>query len=143
MVETVLAPNPGIYTGPGTNTNLVVDRGEVAVIDAGPEIGRHLLNVIDAVGDRQPVAVIATHAHSDHAPLSNPLARRFDVPVYGYRAGPDFEPDVRVVDADEIAVGGLSLEAVHTPGHAADHLCFRLDDRLFTGDHIMGGGPPS
>lgn len=139
MVETVLAPNPGIYTGSGTNTYLLADRGEVAVIDAGPAIDRHLLAILDAIGDRRPVAVIATHTHSDHAPLSNPLARRLGVPVYGYGPGPDFEPDVRVGGEEEIVVGDVSLEAVHTPGHAFDHLCFRLGDRLFTGDHIMGG----
>ncbi len=138
-VETVLAPNPGIYTGPGTNTYLIAVHGEVAVIDAGPEIDRHLLAIIDAIGDRRPVGVIATHTHLDHAPLSNPLARRLDVPVYGNQSGPGFDPDLRVVDGDEISVGGMPLEAVHTPGHSADHLCFRLGDRLFTGDHIMGG----
>ena len=138
-VETVLAPNPGIYTGPGTNTYLVSDGGEVAVIDPGPVIDPHLLAIIDAIGDRTPVAVIATHTHSDHAPLANPLAERLGVPVYGNRPGPEFTPDIRLSDGDDIAVGGLTIEAVHTPGHTADHLCFLLGDRLFTGDHIMGG----
>jgi glyoxylase-like metal-dependent hydrolase (beta-lactamase superfamily II) len=139
MVETVLAPNPGIYTGPGTNTYVIADRGHVAVVDAGPTIERHLIAILDAISGRQPVAVIATHTHADHAPLSNPLARRLGVPVYGFGPGPDFEPDIRVDDGYEVSIGGASLEAVHTPGHSADHLCFRLGDRLFTGDHIMGG----
>ncbi len=139
IVETVLAPNPGIYTGPGTNTYLVADRGEVAIIDPGPVIDRHLLAITDAIGDRTPVAVIATHTHSDHAPLANPLAERLGVPVYGNRPGPDFTPDVRMKDGDHVQVGARPIEAVHTPGHTADHLCFRLGDRLFTGDHIMGG----
>lgn len=138
-VATVLAPNPGIYTGRGTNTYLISDRGDVAVLDAGPTIDRHLLGIVDAIGARRPVAVIATHTHSDHAPLSNPLAERLGVPVYGFGPGAEFEPDIHVEDGSEIAVGGVSLEAVHTPGHSADHLCFRLRDRLFTGDHIMGG----
>ncbi len=139
IVETVLAPNPGIYTGPGTNTYLVSDRDEVAVIDPGPVIDRHLLAIVDAVGDRTPVAVIATHTHSDHAPLANPLAERLRVPVYGNRPGPSFSPDIRMSDGDHVRVGEVMLEAVHTPGHTADHLCFRLGGRLFTGDHIMGG----
>lgn len=139
IVENVLAPNPGIYTGAGTNTYLVADRGEIAVLDAGPTIDRHLLAIVEAIGDRQPVAVIATHTHADHAPLSNPLALRLGVPVHGYQPGPAFEPDLRVRDGQEIAVGGVALEAVYTPGHASDHLCFRLGGRLFTGDHIMGG----
>lgn len=139
IVETVLAPNPGIYTGPGTNTYLVADGGDVAVIDPGPIIDSHRLAIAVAIGDRNPVAVIATHTHSDHAPLANPLAERFDVPVYGNRPGPDFAPDVRLSDGDHVRVGGVSIESVHTPGHTADHLCFLIEDRLFTGDHIMGG----
>jgi glyoxylase-like metal-dependent hydrolase (beta-lactamase superfamily II) len=139
IVETVLAPNPGIYTGPGTNTYLIADCGEVAVIDPGPVIDVHRLAIADAIGDRTPVAVIATHTHSDHAPLANPLAERLGVPVYGNRPGLDFAPDVRLSDGDHVRVGGVTIESVHTPGHTADHLCFRLADRLFTGDHIMGG----
>jgi len=135
----VLAPNPSIYTGPGTNTYLVADGLEVAVIDPGPVIEVHLLAIVEAIGDRAAVAVIATHTHPDHAPLSNPLAERLRVPVLGYGPGPEFEPDVRLSDGDEVRVGELHLRAVHTPGHSADHLCFRLSERLFTGDHIMGG----
>jgi glyoxylase-like metal-dependent hydrolase (beta-lactamase superfamily II) len=138
-VERVLAPNPGIYTGPGTNTYLVSFRGEVAVIDPGPVIESHLLAIVKAIGDRTPVAVIVTHSHEDHAPLANPLAHRLDVPAYGYEPGPGFNPGIRLSDGGTVAVGGSSLEAVHTPGHSGDHLCFLLGDRLFTGDHIMGG----
>jgi len=138
-VETVLAPNPGPYTGPGTNTYVVVDGGEIAVIDPGPVVEGHLAAILQAVGDRTPVAVLATHTHDDHAPLSNPLARRLDVPVYGYEPGPAFDPDVRLRDGDSVRVGNSAIEAVHTPGHTADHLCFMMRERLFTGDHIMGG----
>jgi hydroxyacylglutathione hydrolase len=138
-VERVLAPNPGIYTGPGTNTYLVGDRGEVVILDPGPIIDSHLLAILDTVGGRTVTAVIATHTHSDHAPLAKPLAQRLGVPVLGNRPGPGFDPDIRLSDGSEVAVGGMSLTAVHTPGHTGDHLCFRLAGRLFTGDHIMGG----
>ena len=138
-VERVLAPNPGIFTGPGTNSYLVADSEEVVVLDPGPVIETPLLAIIDAIGDRPALAVIATHTHPDHAPLSNPLAVRLGVPVLGYGPGPEFEPDVRIADGDEIRVGDDHLVAVHTPGHSADHLCFQLSERLFTGDHIMGG----
>lgn len=138
-VERLLAPNPGIYTGPGTNTYLVADGDDVAVLDPGPVIDSHLLAIVEAIGDRTAVAVIATHTHPDHAPLSNPLAERLRVPVLGYGPGPEFEPDARLSDGDEVRVGERHLQAVHTPGHSADHLCFRLLERLFTGDHIMGG----
>lgn len=139
IVETVLAPNPGVFTGRGTNTYVVVDDGEVAVIDPGPVIDRHLLAIVDAIGSLTPTAVIATHTHSDHAPLANPLGRRLGVPVFGYQPGPSFAPDVRLSDGDTLTVGGAVVEVIHTPGHTVDHLCFRAGDRLFTGDHIMGG----
>ena len=138
-VVRVLAPNPGVYTGPGTNTYVISDRGEVVVLDPGPVIGSHLVAILEVVGDRTPVGVIATHTHPDHAPLANPLAQRLDVPVYGFEAGPEFTPDVRLADGAAVAVGGVELVAVHTPGHTRDHLCFRLGEVLFTGDHIMGG----
>ena len=138
-VERVLAPNPGIYTGPGTNTYLIGDRDEVVILDPGPIIDSHLLAIVDTVGGRAVTAVIATHTHSDHAPLANPLAQRLGVPVLGNRPGPDFDPDIRLLDGSEVAVGEMRLAAIHTPGHTADHLCFRLAGRLFTGDHIMGG----
>ncbi|MGB9358944.1 MAG: MBL fold metallo-hydrolase [Acidimicrobiia bacterium] len=138
-VERVLAPNPGIYTGPGTNTYLIGDRDEVAILDPGPIIDSHLLAILNTVAGRAVMAVIATHTHSDHAPLANPLAEHLGVPVLGNRPGPGFAPDIRLSDGSEIAVGGMHLTAVHTPGHTADHLCFRLAGRLFTGDHIMGG----
>ncbi len=138
-VERLLAPNPGIYTGPGTNTYLVADGDDVAVLDPGPVIDSHLLAIVEAIGDRTAVAVIATHTHPDHAPLSNPLAARLGVPVFGYGPGPEFEPDVHIADDDEVPVGMRHLRAVHTPGHSADHLCFTYSDRLLTGDHIMGG----
>jgi glyoxylase-like metal-dependent hydrolase (beta-lactamase superfamily II) len=138
-VERVLAPNPGIFTGAGTNTYLVADGREVVVVDPGPVIDAHLLAIVDAIGDRSAVAVVATHTHPDHAPLSNPLAVRLGVPVLGYDAGPEFDPDVRIGDGGEIRVGAQHLLAVHTPGHSADHLCFQMSERLFTGDHIMGG----
>ena len=139
IVERVLAPNPGIYTGPGTNTYLIGDRDEVVVLDPGPIIDSHLMAILDAVGDRTAVGVVATHTHSDHAPLANPLAERLAVPVLGNRPGPGFDPDIRLTDGTEVSVGALAMTAVHTPGHTADHLCFRLSGQLFTGDHIMGG----
>jgi glyoxylase-like metal-dependent hydrolase (beta-lactamase superfamily II) len=59
--------------------------------------------------------------------------------VYGYQEGPQFLPGITVADGEAIGVGSIELLAVHTPGHTPDHLCFRVDDVLFTGDHIMGG----
>jgi len=138
-VERVLAPNPSIYTGPGTNTYVIESVDEALILDPGPVIASHRDAILLAVAKLSPVGVIATHTHPDHAPLANPLAAELGVPVYGYERGPDFEPDIRVGDGDTIPVGMTELVAVHTPGHTPDHLCFQLNLLLFTGDHIMQG----
>ena len=138
-IERVLAPNPGPYTGPGTNTWVVGDERTVVVIDPGPVITDHADAIIATVGERAVSSIIVTHTHIDHAPLANPLAADVDAPAIGYAPGPDFDPDLRVTDGSVIDVAGADLVVVHTPGHADDHLCFRLGRALFTGDHIMGG----
>jgi len=102
-------------------------------------IDTHHAEIIAAIGDLTAVAVIATHTHPDHAPLANPLGRSLEVPVYGFAPGPEFTPDLAISDGAVIRVGSIDVVAVHTPGHTPDHLCFMLGDRLFTGDHIMGG----
>lgn len=139
MIERVLAPNPGLFTGPGTNTYLLSSDGEVLILDPGPVIESHLAAITCAVGDRQVVGVVATHTHPDHAPLSNSLGAHYDAPVLGFGPGPEFAPDRTLADSAEVVFGTDHLLAVHTPGHTDDHLCFRWGDILFTGDHIMGG----
>jgi len=138
-IERVLAPNPGPFTGPGTNTWVVGDDRSVVVIDPGPMVVDHETAILDMVGDRSVSSVIVTHTHSDHAPLANPLARTLQVPAVGYAPGPDFDPDERLVDGSVIPVADETLEVLHTPGHSDDHLCFRLGPVLFTGDHVIGG----
>jgi glyoxylase-like metal-dependent hydrolase (beta-lactamase superfamily II) len=139
MIERILAPNPSLYTGPGTNTYLMRSAGEVLVLDPGPVIETHAADIVAAIGTGSPVGIVVTHTHPDHAPLANPLARELEVPTYGYDSGPQFTPDVRLADGDTLAWGTDEITAIHTPGHTPDHLCFRLGDVLFTGDHIMGG----
>ena len=139
MIERVLAPNPSMYTGPGTNTYLLSDGMEVLILDPGPVIDAHAAAIIAAVGNRQPVGVVVTHTHPDHAPMANPLALTLDVPVLGFAPGPEFVPDMEIADGATVAFGSREITAVHTPGHTPDHLCFRLDETLFTGDHIMEG----
>ncbi|GMQ85534.1 MAG: MBL fold metallo-hydrolase [Acidimicrobiia bacterium] len=138
-IERILAPNPSIYTGPGTNTYLIEHAGEALILDPGPVIESHRQAIHLALSGHTPVGVVATHTHPDHAPLSNPLAVELDVPVFGFATGPEFRPDVFLADADTVPVGDSGIVAVHTPGHTADHLCFTVDDLLFTGDHIMEG----
>ena len=138
-VEVVLAPNPGLFTGPGTNTYIVESGGEALILDPGPQIAEHQAAIVVALGDATPVAVMATHTHPDHAPLANPLARLLNVPVLGHSPGPRFVPDETLRDGSTIRIGSLDLVAVATPGHTADHLCLLGEGRLFTGDHIMSG----
>ena len=138
-VERILAPNPGPFTGPGTNTYLVVSGRDVLVIDPGPIDVSHRREVVAALDNRLVLGILVTHTHEDHAPLANPLGVELGVPVYGYASGPAFKPDVLLADQDTVTFGTEQIQAIHTPGHSRDHLCFLVGGNLFTGDHIMGG----
>lgn len=138
-IECVLAPNPGPYTGPGTNTYVIESAGEALVLDPGPIIPTHLDAIRVALAGLLPVGVVVTHTHPDHAPAANGLGADLDVPVYGFAPGDGFAPTITLEDGSPVAFGSDRLVAVHTPGHTPDHVCFRLADYLFTGDHIMGG----
>jgi glyoxylase-like metal-dependent hydrolase (beta-lactamase superfamily II) len=138
-VKRILAPNPGPFTGPGTNTYLLTSAGEALLIDPGPLDRSHEEAILAALTDLQLKAILVTHTHEDHAPLANPLAAQLGVPAYGHAPGPDFKPDLLLVDDDRVGFGNNEVQAVHTPGHSPDHLCFMVGDNLFTGDHIMGG----
>ena len=143
LVRRVLAPNPGIYTGPGTNTYLI-GADQVAVIDPGP-VGRpeddaHL-DAVAAAGAGRIRWILATHTHPDHAPGAAGLAERTGAEIIGYDARDDFVPDTEVGDGWTLDTEEFRLRAVHTPGHASNHLCFLLESEraLFSGDHIMSG----
>jgi glyoxylase-like metal-dependent hydrolase (beta-lactamase superfamily II) len=138
-VERFLAPNPGPFTGPGTNTYVVSSGGRAVVLDPGPLIDAHVADVEGALSGLDPVAVLVTHTHPDHAPAANLLGERLGVEVLGFGPGPEFSPTRSLGDGERVVVGEVELVAVHTPGHTADHLCYRIADVLFTGDHIMGG----
>lgn len=129
-------------TGSGTNTYLV-GTDVVAVIDPGPDDQLHLERIVEAAANRAS-CVLVTHHHRDHAPGARPLAERLGVPLLAYGMPGRLEPDRRVGDEETVVLGDLSLRALHTPGHASDHLCFLLEavdapGVLFTGDHVMGG----
>jgi glyoxylase-like metal-dependent hydrolase (beta-lactamase superfamily II) len=138
-IELVRAPNPGPYTGPGTNSYVIESRGEAVVLDPGPIIESHLDAIRVALTGMTPVGVVVTHTHPDHAPAANGLGMELNAPVFGFAAGDGFVPSRQLEDGSPIAFGGDQLTAVHTPGHTADHVCFLLGEYLFTGDHIMGG----
>lgn len=132
-VHRVVAPNPGPYTGPGTNTWIVEAGPVVAVIDPGPDDERHLAAINQRIGSATVGVVLVTHSHPDHLPLAERVASAHHASV---RRFPE------LADGDVVRVGTLNVTAVHTPGHSADHLCFWLagDRVLFTGDLILGRG---
>ncbi len=135
----LLAPNPGLFTGAGTNTYIVGDERDVVVIDPGPIDSQHQDRIIAAIGDRRTRAIIVTHTHSDHAPLANPLGHELDAPSLGFAAGPQFDPSELIGEGHMIAVAGEQLEVLYTPGHADDHICLLFGTTMFSGDHIIGG----
>lgn len=138
-VDRVLAPNPSLFTGPGTNAWVVGSRDEAIVIDPGPAIPEHLATIQGALDGLRTQAVLVTHTHPDHAPGANPLAAALGVPAIGSASGPGFRPDRVIADGESVAFGGLAAVAVATPGHTPDSTSYRIEDALFTGDHIMGG----
>jgi glyoxylase-like metal-dependent hydrolase (beta-lactamase superfamily II) len=138
-IELVRAPNPGPFTGPGTNSYVIESQGEAVVLDPGPIIESHLDAIRVALTGLTPVGVVVTHTHPDHAPAANGLGIELDVPVLGFAVGDEFVPTEHLEDGMPIPFGEDRLTTVHTPGHTADHVCFLLEEYLFTGDHIMGG----
>ena len=139
LVRRVLAPNPGLMTGPGTNTYLVgID--EIAVIDPGPDDQQHLDTVAACGGDRIRW-ILVTHTHSDHSPGAAGLKARTGAPILGFDGRDDFEPDETIGEGSCLEATEFRLRAVHTPGHASNHLCYLLEQErmLFSGDHIMEG----
>ena len=133
VVHRVVAPNPGPYTGPGTNTWIVEAGPVVVVIDPGPDDESHLEALDRRLAGTTVGVVLVTHSHPDHLPLAERFARSHHASVRRY-------PELG--DADVVNVGTVNLTALHTPGHSSDHLCFFIpgDGALFTGDLILGRG---
>jgi glyoxylase-like metal-dependent hydrolase (beta-lactamase superfamily II) len=139
LVRRILAPNPGVMTGPGTNTYLVgID--EIAVIDPGPADDDHLDAIAGCGGDRIRW-VLVTHTHEDHSPGVAGLRERTGAEVLAFDARDGLDVDGRLGDGDVIEATEFRLTALHTPGHASNHLCYLLEEErlLFSGDHIMEG----
>ncbi|EQB13130.1 MBL fold metallo-hydrolase [Sphingobium lactosutens] len=153
LVSRVLAPNPSPFTYTGTQT-YVVGGEAVAVIDPGPDDADHLAAIARAIGGRPVIAILCTHTHRDHSPAARPLSTATGAPVIGCapltleddgpRADAAFDADYRsdrvLGDGETVEGPGWTLEAVATPGHTSNHLCFALreEQALFTGDHVMG-----
>ncbi len=136
----IVADNPGVMTYHGTNSYLVEGDAGLVVIDPGPEDEAHVRDLLAAAGARPISLILLTHTHADHFGAAAALAAASHAPVAGYRAParPGFTPDIALPDGQEIQ----GFTAVHTPGHAADHLSFAFRGRdgskiLFSGDHVM------
>ncbi|MCU1497773.1 MAG: fold metallo-hydrolase [Acidimicrobiales bacterium] len=139
LVRRILCANPSMMTGPGTNTYLVgID--EVAVIDPGPADDAHL-DAIVAAGSGRIRWILCTHTHPDHSPGAAALKERTGAEVLAFADADGLVCDRHLADGDTVEGTEFTLRAVHTPGHASNHLCFLLErDRLlFTGDHVMDG----
>ena len=142
----ITANNGSLMTGPGTNTYLVGGgvANEWAVIDPGPADPAHLDAIVAAAPG--PIRwIFATHTHTDHSPGCAPLKARTGAGVHGrlpaYPEWQDtaFAPDVELSGGERFALPDATLRAIHTPGHASNHLCYLLEEEklLFTGDHVM------
>jgi glyoxylase-like metal-dependent hydrolase (beta-lactamase superfamily II) len=139
LVRRILAPNPGMMTGPGTNTYLVgVD--EIAVIDPGPDDPGHIDAILGCGGDRIRW-VLCTHTHIDHWPAAVAVAARTGAEILAFDSRDGLEVSRSLADGDTVDATEFRLRAVHTPGHASNHHCYLLEEErlLFTGDHLMEG----
>jgi glyoxylase-like metal-dependent hydrolase (beta-lactamase superfamily II) len=153
------APNPGLMTGPGTNSYLIggtgrpaapgsvpdtADAGGLVVVDPGPDHDGHREALLAAASDMGATVgtILVTHTHVDHAPGAAALAAATGARVVGFGPDENFTPDESVAGGWLLVVDeGLTLEAMHTPGHASNHLCWLLREQriLLTGDHVMHG----
>lgn len=160
-VRRILAPNPGPMTYWGTNTYLL-GTDPVAVVDPGPDIPAHREAILAALGDARVAGVLVSHAHRDHSALVPALARAVGAPLMGFgppEAGRSalmtrvaereslgggegvdhtFAPDSVLVDGSSLTLNGMTITALHTPGHFAGHLSFVVGDVVLTGDVVMG-----
>lgn len=153
-VQRLVAPNPGVMTGPGTNTYLLGEN-EIAVLDPGPAIPSHIEAILAAAGDRIRW-IVCTHTHPDHSPAWQAVAQATGAQVIGASPPDDmfqdntFKPTLEVQHDFVLSTQEFTLRAIHTPGHVGNHYCYFLEEEgmLFAGDHIMNGStvviiPPS
>jgi glyoxylase-like metal-dependent hydrolase (beta-lactamase superfamily II) len=144
-VRRLVAPNPGYLTGPGTNSYLL-GQERFLILDPGPPDELHIQRLIQETAGRVD-GVLVTHTHRDHSPAAAVIAARVGAPLIGRAApatGPQdvtFVPPRELQDGAIIEFDGGRLRALHTPGHASNHVCYLLESRglLFTGDHLMQG----
>jgi len=155
LVTRVFADNPGPFTYTGTGV-FIIGTDEAAIIDPGPITPAHMDALDKALKGKTLTHILLTHHHADHSPMAAPLAAKYGAKVYGYsgkigktdknapklEAGQDmsFNPDIEIETGHVIQGKDWTLEAIHTPGHTSNHMCYALkqENTLFSGDHIMG-----
>ena len=154
MVRRLIAPNPSPFTFTGTCT-YIIGQGRVAIVDPGPESAEHLAAMLAAISGEALDAIFVTHTHRDHSPGARALKAATGAPIIGCAPhvpirddasgrldashDMDYAPDEVLADGEMHAGAGYCIEAIHTPGHASNHMCFALveDDSIFCGDHVM------
>ena len=145
LVRRICADNPGVMTGPGTNS-YIVGTDALALIDPGPEIELHIEALLRLVGTKLRW-VLCTHMHHDHSPAAHAIHAATRAQLIGMPPPNHSRHDTRYVpqrvlqDGERFEGQDFTLRAIHTPGHASNHLCFLLEQErmLFSGDHIMEG----
>lgn len=167
LVRRIVADNPGPYTFTGT-CSYIVGRGQVAIVDPGPDLPGHVAALLDAVRGETVTDIFVSHTHRDHSPAARAVREATGARIVGCgahrsaralaegetstleaSADLDHRPDLELFEGDAVEGPGWRLEAVETPGHMANHLCFALPQErvLFSADHVMAWatsfiGPP-
>lgn len=157
LIRRVVAPNPGPFTFRGTSS-YIVGAGRVAILDPGPDIPSHVEALLRAVRGETVTHIVVSHTHRDHSPAARAIRSATGAPIVGcgphrsaralshgeanpLEASADGEhrPDRELAEGETIEGPGWRLEAVETPGHTANHLCFALPEEsaLFSADHVM------
>ncbi len=146
VIKKITANNGGVFTGNGTNTYMI-GHEDITLVDPGPNSPEHIDRILLEGGDKIK-RILVTHTHTDHSPAALPISKKLNIPMFGRLVDREsqwedetFTPDNVLSHGDIISTDEYSLETIHTPGHASNHLCFYLKDNkcLLTGDHIMDG----
>ena len=146
LIQKITASNGGVFTGQGTNTYLI-GKKDITLVDPGPNISEHIEAILKA-GSGKIKRILVTHTHTDHSPAALPISQELKIPMFGRLVAREsdwedetFQPDTVLNHGDLISTDEYSIEVIHTPGHASNHLCFYLKkiNCLLTGDHIMDG----
>ena len=146
FIERVTASNGSVFTGPGTNSYLI-GKEDITLVAPGPKIDAHIENLI-RLGEGKIKRILVTHTHRDHSPAAKVLGEILNVPLMGRLLEKDdslqdrtFKPEFILKHGDLIETNEYTIETVHTPGHASNHLCYFIQEEkvMLTGDHIMNG----